>query len=856
VRVAWFHVAALWAIAVAQPLFDLLGANPEFFIAHRAARAEILLLTLALAVLLPSVLALIVWLIGLIRPATGTAALGVVVGGLSCLLVMQLAVRAGAATWVVAIPISVVAGAVVAVAHHRLGPVRTFCSVLSVAALVTPGLFLLKPGIRTLVAGQASNAGNHETPAAARGTSIATPVVLVIFDELPLLSLLDADRHIDPLHYPNFSALAHDGVWFRNATTVSDFTRWAVPAIASGKYPRHSALPSTVDHPHTLFTLLSRTHRLEVSEPLTDLCPPTLCPADTETSLGRRVAAISQDLAVIYLHTILTGDLTAGLPDPTATWAGFGGGGDASALAAAGGQARADNPNDFAAGADDDIQPAAADEARRRWRHGMEASRVTPVRQFIERIGADDPQPTFYFLHTLISHYPHHMLPNGRQNGTFATVPAKFGGSWRKDQAWAVAQQYQRHLLQAGFVDRLLGQLVERLKNVGLYDRALIVITADHGISFTPGAPQRNFAGQNAAEIMRVPLVIKFPERIRVLQRVSDVNAETVDILPTIADALTLDVTWPIDGTSLLDPVRPKPRSKAMFPATTGRRRDVEASGPDIGPALLRKLALFGDGTRNVQRAPRVRAFDEVIGRPVGELRVVDGGGPVEILHAWEYDDVDPAASAAVFDVAGRFGSPRPDTFVAVAINGQVEAVTRTWESNPRGWLATPRFDAWKRGRNAIGVFVIERDDRGVLLRRTSVRQVRPADLNLILNAAASDWGVRQWGFHPVEGQAGGNQFRWTRERAELSNLFTHNPPRAVEIGAIMVPGGKPKPLKIEANDCTLFEGIVHRGWSAMLSLERCDLSGVGLTLRFTTDAPRGADRRRLGIAMSRVVLR
>ncbi len=742
---ACLHVAALWAIAVAQPLFDLLGANPEFFIAHRAGRAEILLLTLALAVLLPSVLAVVVWLIGLIGPAARSVALGVVVAALSCLLAMQLVVHAGAATWV-AIPISVLAGAVVAMAHRRLALVRTFFSVLSVAALVTPGMFLLKPGIRTLVSGQASDAGNHDTPAVPRGTSITTPVVLVIFDELPLLSLLDADRRIDPLLYPNFSALADDGVWFRNATTVSDFTRWAVPAIASGKYPRHSELPSAVDHPHTLFTLLGRTHRLEVSEPLTDLCPPTLCPRDMETSLGRRLAAISRDLQVIYLHRILTGDLTARLPDPTTTWAGFGGGGDASALADGGGQLRArrrvltrardpkgpppqllDNPNDIAAGTDDDAQPPAADAARRRWRHGMEAARVTPVRQFIERIGADDPQPTFYFLHTLISHYPHHMLPNGRQNGTFATVPAKFGGRWRKDQAWAVAQQYQRHLLQAGFVDRLLGRLVQRLKNIGLYDRSLIVITADHGISFTPGAPQRNFAGQNAAEIMRVPLVIKFPERIRVSQRVSDVNAETVDILPTVADALTLDVTWPIDGTSLLAPARPKPPSKVMLPATTGRRRDIDAGGPDMKPALLRKLALFGDGTHNVHRAPRVRAFDEVIGRPVGELRVVDGGGPVEILQAWEYGDVDPAASDAAFDVAGRFGSPRPNTFVAVAINGLVEAVTRTWESNPRGWLATPRFDAWKRGRNAIGVFVIERDGKGVLLRRTSVGQVRPA---------------------------------------------------------------------------------------------------------------------------------
>ena len=551
---------------------------------------------------------------------------------------------------------------------------------------------------------------------------------------------------------------------------------------------------------------------------------------------------MGRDLGVIYLHMILTADLTAGLPDPRQTWAGFSGSGDA---------------DDREVGADGDTQHAAAQARRQRWRRGMDASRVAPVREFIQHIGADDPQPTFYFLHTLVSHYPYYMLPGGRQNGTVATVPARFGGSWRKQEPWAVAQQYQRHLLQAAFVDGLLGQLVERLKALGLYDGAMVVVTADHGISYTAGAPQRNYVGQNAAEIMRVPLVIKFPERLGIPARVSDMNVETIDILPTVAAALALDVTWSIDGISLLDPARLERPSKVIVPAATGKRLEVSAGGPDPGPALHRKLALFGDGAGNRHRAPRLPGLDELVGRPVSELRVENGGGVVEIFHAWAYADVDPTAPAAVFDVAGRFGSPRPNTFIAVAVNGIVEAVTRTWELNARGWLATPRFDAWKRGRNAIDVFVIERDDGGVLLRRTSVGQVRPAELNLVLATAASDWGVRQWGFHPVETTSGGNQIRWTRERAELSNLVTHNPPRQVEIGAIRVPGGTPKALKIEANDCTLFEGTVHQGWSSTLSLDRCDLSGVGLTLRFTTDAPRRpTDRRRLGIAMSRVVLR
>lgn len=114
-----------------------------------------------------------------------------------------------------------------------------------------------------------------------------------------------------------------------------------------------------------------------------------------------------------------------------------------------------------------------------------------------------------------------------------------------------------------------------------------------------------------------------------------------------------------------------------------------------------------------------------------------------------------------------------------------------------------------------------------------------------------------QWGFHQLERRGDGTQFRWTRDRAELSNLFTHKPPHEVEIDVLIVPGGTPKALKIEANDCVLFEGLVHHEWLSVLALDRCDLSRDGLTLRFTTDAPRGAtDRRRRGVALSRVVLR
>ena len=321
----WLHVGGFWAIAVVQPLLDLVAANPEFFVAHRAGRFDILLLVISLSFGLPSLLAAAAWAAGRAGPRIGIAVLYAVLGSLAGLVAMQLAVRAGASSWPVAVAIAAVAAAGLVTAYHAWAPVRSFFSVLSLAVLIVPVLFLSMPGIRSMVWG-GTTAAAFSAPSADHGGSVTTPVVLVIFDELPLVSLLDANRRIDSALYPHFASLASDGVWFRNATTVDDYTKYALPAMLSGRYPSRVALPSAIDYADTLFTLLAPTHRLEVSEAVTALCPPTLCAAPDPPSLRARIAAMSGDLRVVFLHLVLTSDLTQSLPDPTTTWAGFAGG--------------------------------------------------------------------------------------------------------------------------------------------------------------------------------------------------------------------------------------------------------------------------------------------------------------------------------------------------------------------------------------------------------------------------------------------------------------------------------------------------------------------------------------------------
>ena len=74
----------------------------------------------------------------------------------------------------------------------------------------------------------------------------------------------------------------------------------------------------------------------------------------------------------------------------------------------------------------------------------------------------------------------------------------------------------QRYLLQLGFVDRLIGRLVRRLKAKGLYDDSLVVVTADHGISWRPGVTTRRLVSPASVdELTPVPLIVKRPGQRR-----------------------------------------------------------------------------------------------------------------------------------------------------------------------------------------------------------------------------------------------------------------------------------------------------------------------------------------------------
>ena len=154
-------------------------------------------------------------------------------------------------------------------------------------------------------------------------------------------------------------------------------------------------------------------------------------------------------------------------------------------------------------------------------------------------------------------------MPSGQHYSTGSGHELFFDeGNWVDDEA-LVAHAFQRYQLQLGFTDRQLGRLIERLKRIGLYDRALILVFADHGFGLDPGGSRRSVNRQNFSDILLVPLFVRFPGQTKGV--VSEVNAELVDLLPTIAEVLDLPIGWRIDGVSLLAEAARRSDVKLLF---------------------------------------------------------------------------------------------------------------------------------------------------------------------------------------------------------------------------------------------------------------------------------------------------
>ena len=483
-----FAIAGLCGLAFAQPLLGALGAG--FFIAQRARPLDLVALALILAVVPAAIVLAIEEVAGLLKPWLLRFVHLLAVGVLGALAVSQLLVSN--LQWGPRSAVGLAAGILLAVAYWRWAAIRSFSSALAIAPVMSIVWFLV-------LAPTASVVFPHRAQVRANAAGRAkTPVVVVVFDELPVNTLTRSDGHFDRRLFPNFARFARRSTWFPYATSPHVVTQQAVPAIFTGRVSPPDSQPAEWDHPDSLFTLLGSRYRLNVSEPYTQVCPRSLCPDPPGERFPQRLEALIDNTGRVAGRRYLPGRFAKRLA-PIEDW-------------------------------QDDLE--------------------RQVAAFIRDL-RPGPRPSLNVLHVVLPHQPFNYLPDGRQYPTdFEPVEGLDEDGTLTRQTWPVVQRYQRHVLQAQYADRVLGRVVHRLKATGLWDRSLVALAADHGLSIRPGQPLREHPTRESfQDVMSVPLLFKVPGQQH--PEVSRRFVRTLDLAPTIAAALGVRLPWKVDGHSL-----------------------------------------------------------------------------------------------------------------------------------------------------------------------------------------------------------------------------------------------------------------------------------------------------------------
>ncbi|MCI0441945.1 sulfatase-like hydrolase/transferase [bacterium] len=663
---------ALFNLAVVHPLFSTLIKGPEFFVYHQIKKPELLILVLLLSFVAPFILYLLCRLSGRIGKRFQNAFRIVIFATLSTLILMLPLRKFDYIPGTILVPaIFILLVIVFWFGYTRLNWIQDFLLFFAPAILVVPAIFIFNPQIQKIM--------KAETPIAIAvhpGNNV--PIVIIVFDEFPLVSLLNSKLEVDSHLFPNFSEFSKRATFYRNATTAGDQTIIAIPSILTGNYPRGGTLPVRADFPNTLFTLLQGSYSMTATEYGTHLFPGEVKEQQAEQPMN--LADMSSDLCIVYANIVLPADMRSGIPSVTQNWGNF------------------------------NVRQQMAQTPEHR------TGREKTFMDFVDSL-QNDKKPFLRYLHILLPHRIWEYLPSGRSYDPFEIEHVAFDETVMWENDTTVREAYQRHLLQVQYVDGLIGKLIRKLDRENLFDESMIILVGDHGLGFTQGEKFREVCPNNYPEMMWVPFFIKYPHQEK--GETLDWNVETLDTLPTIASILKFHVPWKADGYSLMNGKPPRMTKKIMI--DFGKSRLIKSGGLEqIQQSVNRKVRMFGE-----EESANLFKWDPdpwVVGKPAS----LDSFFPdikVTINKSERFQNVDPGSGSLPALLTGTIqsdslGENRHE--IAIAMNGVFCATGYSHPLRKKGrhlFRVMIPEDSFVKGANDVKVFVRSPEGKYLMLK-------------------------------------------------------------------------------------------------------------------------------------------
>ena len=692
------HVATLNAFAVAQPVFDRMISNPQYLRLEGYSGVAIACVVSIFLLAIPGFVTASVAVLRLLKFPRAAAGVHAITVALLAALAINFAFR-----WIqwwfdlrrAGVPDLILASMSLPLGFGcawMYGRFQWPGQILNLAAL---GIVLFPLNLLSTPAMRAELLGIQVKKSIDLRADNPVPIVMIAFDGLCGMALLNEKHEIDAVRYPSFARLASQSTFYRNATSVHSRTVHALPAILTGQLPRPDGTsPVESEYPENLFRLIHDTEQYDMTvfEPVTFLCPTELRQLDQTTSFTEQVRRLTDMLLRVYVATTAPADVDFFQHMIPKVWFGF--------VMDESGQQHLTKG----------LVSYHWDEA-----HDVQVGHFTKTLQPTEK-------PGFHFLHVVIPHDPWSFMPSGNsyliRAGIAEQTPgtqAANGVRWGPDELM-LNHGWQRYLLQLQFADRCLGKIVAQLEVTGEFNRSLLVVVADHGMAFVAGQDRRSPANETLADLMSVPIFIKTPHQSG--GQATDRSVETIDVLPTIADVIRMPLPGFVDGASLVDEnAHERPRKTMHF--DFGQATMMNPEFPQRFNYVDRMLAVFGSGSSD-DRLWKLDTIPELVGI---ELAASDIGS----VSRWKCglmrggDKIDPAHPDFVpCYFYGNLTGPEilEPVQIAISLNGRIECTTRTSidPEMPREWTALLRDDLFRTDVNEVQLYEVEQTADGFVL--------------------------------------------------------------------------------------------------------------------------------------------
>jgi len=169
---------------------------------------------------------------------------------------------------------------------------------------------------------------------------------------------------------------------------------------------------------------------------------------------------------------------------------------------------------------------------------GLDIGRKTmqPIYDFIGDARKNE-KPFFIWYAPMLPHTPHN-------------PPARL---FEKYQSLTKSEHVARYWAMCEFFDETCGQLLDHLEEQKLADNTIVIYVTDNGWIQNPGKPQYAPKSKQSQYDggLRTPILIRWPTKVA--PKMSDAPISSLDILPTVLDAVGVKRPSDLPGLNLLD---------------------------------------------------------------------------------------------------------------------------------------------------------------------------------------------------------------------------------------------------------------------------------------------------------------